>query len=256
MSDASSAGIARGIRGYGTTCRKDVLRGVDIPVLPGAAGRARPLPGGQTQLGEQAPARRARLRAGIGAVDHDQLAAVPLALERQLAAELTPAAVRDRAGQMPVAEHAADIEVFDHNEIGRAHPGGAGPVQQNPPRVEDLAVGAGDLGRGLDPVRRPFLAAGQAPLAAGQAPLAAGQAAGLALQVRGLAISCPSLVTAKFVTPRSTPTACPVSGRGTAAATWTVKVTYQIQRGFGIQVVYLVVFLAAWANFSTKDITA
>ena len=30
-----------------------------------------------------------------------------------------------------------------------------------------------------------------------------------------------------------------------------------IQRGFGIQVVYVVVFLAAaWANFSTKDITA
>jgi ABC-2 type transport system permease protein len=30
-----------------------------------------------------------------------------------------------------------------------------------------------------------------------------------------------------------------------------------IQRGFGIQAVYVVVFLAAaWANFSTKDITA
>ena len=30
-----------------------------------------------------------------------------------------------------------------------------------------------------------------------------------------------------------------------------------IQRGFGIQVVYVLVFLAAaWANFSTKDITA
>ena len=37
MPDASSAGIARGAPGYGTTCRKDVLRGVDVPVMPGAA---------------------------------------------------------------------------------------------------------------------------------------------------------------------------------------------------------------------------
>ena len=28
----SSAGIAREAPGYGTTCRKDVLRGVDVPV--------------------------------------------------------------------------------------------------------------------------------------------------------------------------------------------------------------------------------
>ena len=40
MSYLSSAGIARGGPGYGKTCRKDVLRGVDVPVVPGAAGRA------------------------------------------------------------------------------------------------------------------------------------------------------------------------------------------------------------------------
>ena len=176
MSDASSAGTARGTPGYGTTCRKDVLRGVEIPVMPGAAGRARPLPGGQAQVGEQVPARRARLRAGIPAVDHDQLAGVPLALVRQLAAELTPAAVRDCAGQMPVADHATDVKVLDHDEIGRTDQPSAGPVQEVPPRVTDLAVGAGDLGRSLGPVGRPLLAPSQAPLVAGQT-------AGLALQV-------------------------------------------------------------------------
>src|SRR6516225_11353941 len=104
MSDASSAGITRGTPGYGTTCRKDVLGGVDVPVMPGAAGRARPVPGGQAQLCQPVPAPRAGLRAGVPAVDDDQAAAVPGALVRQLAAELAPAAAGDRAGQMPVAD--------------------------------------------------------------------------------------------------------------------------------------------------------
>ena len=42
-----------------------------------------------------------------------------------------------------------------------------------------------------------------------------------------MAIRCPSLVTAKSATPRSTPTARPVSGSGSGAAASTVKVTYQ-----------------------------
>ena len=99
MSDIASAGIARGAPGYGTTCRKDVPGRVDVPVVPGAAGRARPVPRGQGQLGEQAPARRAGLRARVPAVDHDQVAPVPPALVVELAAELAPPAVGDRAGQ-------------------------------------------------------------------------------------------------------------------------------------------------------------
>ena len=42
MSDISSAGITRGTPGYGKTCRKDVLGGVEVPVMPGAAAGARP----------------------------------------------------------------------------------------------------------------------------------------------------------------------------------------------------------------------
>ena len=44
MSDVSSAGMAGVAPGYGKTCRQDVLRGIDIPVMPGTAGRARPVP--------------------------------------------------------------------------------------------------------------------------------------------------------------------------------------------------------------------
>jgi hypothetical protein len=164
MSYASSAGIAGGAPGYGKTRRKDVLGGVDVPVVPGAAGRAAPVPGGQAQVREQVPTRRAGLGRRVPAADHDQVAAIPLALVLQLAAELAPAAVRDGAGQMPVADHAANVEVFDDDGVGRADQAGAGAVQEVSPRVADLAVRAGDRGRGPGPVGRPFPAAGQAPL--------------------------------------------------------------------------------------------
>src|SRR5262249_28676700 len=118
MSDLSSAGIARGAPGYGTTYRKNVLCGVDVPVVPGAAGRACPLPGGQAQVGEQVPAPRARLRRRVEPVNYDQAAAVPLALVGELATELAPATVGDGAGQARVADHTGDVEVFDNDQIG------------------------------------------------------------------------------------------------------------------------------------------
>src|SRR5580704_18449273 len=105
MSDISSAGITRGTPGYGKTCRKDVLSGVEVPVMPGAAAGARPAACPQAQLREQVPARRAGLRAGVPPVEHDQFPVGPLALVLELAAELAPSAVRDRPGQPPVADH-------------------------------------------------------------------------------------------------------------------------------------------------------
>src|SRR2546430_770615 len=146
MSYLSSAGIARGVPGYGKTCRKDVLRGVDVPVVPGAAGRASPVPGGQAQLRQPVPACRAGLAGGIPAVDDNQAAAVPLALVCKLAAELAPAAIGDGAGEMAVADHVLDREVFDHDEVGLVDQPGAGLVQEVPPRVAYLAVRTGDPG--------------------------------------------------------------------------------------------------------------
>ena len=164
MSDASSAGSHR------LTSGQDVLRGVEVPVMPGPAGRARPLPGAQAQLREPVPARRAGLGRRVPPVDHDQVPAVPLAFVLKLAAELAPAAVRDRAGQVPVADHAGDVQVLDHDDVRRADQTGAGAVQEVPARVADLAVGAGNFHLGLGAVRRAFPAAGQPPLVAGQVP--------------------------------------------------------------------------------------
>src|SRR5438105_5713704 len=71
--------------GIGTvsgTCRQpggqDVLRGVDVPVMPGAAGGARPVARPKTEDGEHVPARRADLGCGVPAVDDDdRTAAAP-----------------------------------------------------------------------------------------------------------------------------------------------------------------------------------
>ena len=48
----------------------------------------------------------------------DQAAAVPVAFAGTLPAELTPPAARDGPGQATVADHAADVEVFDREERG------------------------------------------------------------------------------------------------------------------------------------------
>src|SRR6185437_3243868 len=99
MSDISSAGIARMTPGYRLTGGKDVLRGVDVPVVPGAAGRARPVPRRKGEFFEQVPARRAGLGRRVPAVDHYQGAPVPLALVLKLAAELSEPGVENGLAQ-------------------------------------------------------------------------------------------------------------------------------------------------------------
>ena len=191
----SSTGIGT-IGAYGKTCRTNVLRRVDVPVVPGTAGRARPVPRLQTQVRKQAPARRAGLAGGVPAVDHDQAPAVPGRLVLQLAAELTPARVMDRlvqpglgcrpvrqVGAWPIrvrpgrgsAGHVADGQVFDHEHVMAADQPGAGAVQEISPGRADFPVRAGHLRLRLDAVRGPFLAAGQPPLIPGKSTSPAGQ---------------------------------------------------------------------------------
>src|SRR5258705_475321 len=110
MSYVSSAGR------NGKTCRQDVLRGVDVPVVPGAAGRALPRPGGQAQRGEQMPARRAGLAGRVPAVDYDQVPPCDGRLVFDHAAEGSPAAVGDRLGERPVADHTSHVQVLDHDQ--------------------------------------------------------------------------------------------------------------------------------------------
>jgi len=173
MSDASSAGS------HGKTCRQDVLGRIDIPVVPGTTGGARPVADRKLELREYMPARRASLARRKPAVNDDELPSVPLTLVRQLAAELGPTAVRDGAGQLSVTDQAGDVQVLDHDCVGGADKPGASPMQEVAPRVADLTVGAGDLEFSLFPVRGTLLAAGQAPLVSSQF-------AGLAVQVQGV----------------------------------------------------------------------
>src|SRR3984957_5571611 len=111
VSDISSAGS------NGKTCRQDVLRGVDVPVVPGAAGRAAPRPGAEGELREQVPAGGAGLAARVEPADHDQLPPGPGCLVMELSAELAPAAVRDRLGEGPVAEHVFHGQVLDYDHV-------------------------------------------------------------------------------------------------------------------------------------------
>jgi len=149
--------------GYGTTCRQDVLRGVDVPVMPGAAGRALPCPSAEAQFGKQVPARGAGLRAGVPPVDHDQAPPSPARLVLEHGPEGAPPAVRDRLRQPAVADHVLYGEVFEDDHVVVADQAGGGLVEEVGAGGADLAVGAGDFGPGFGAVRGPALTAGQVP---------------------------------------------------------------------------------------------
>ncbi len=219
MSDISSAGS------NGKTCRQDVLRGVDVPVVPGAAGRADPCPGAEGEFREQVPAGGAGLAARVAPVDHDQAPPGPGCLVLELAAELTPAAVRDRLGERP----------------------GCGPCSSRPGPRSRSRRGRGPAGRrcgaGNPSGRRgssgargrpwPWPWPGS-PSLSGSGPGAAGNGPGCVPAGRcsaGSRIFCPSLVTAKSLMPRSTPTTAPAAGSCAGSGTSTAKETYQRPHG-------------------------
>src|SRR5690349_10649186 len=171
--------------GYGTTCRQDVLRGVDVPVMPGAAGRALPCPSAEAQFGKQVPARGAGLRAGVPPVDHDQAPPSPARLVLEHGPEGAPPAVRDRLRQPAVMDHVLYGEVFEDDHVVVADQAGGGLVEEVGAGGADLAVGAGDFGPGFGAVRGPALTAGHPPLVAGQVP-------GPAFQVTGIGDPLPA----------------------------------------------------------------
>jgi hypothetical protein len=171
----SSAGITGSTPGYGKTCRKNVLRGVDVPVVPGAAGRALPRSGTQAQRGEQVPAGRARLGAGVPAVSSDQVPSGPRCFVLQHPAEITPPAIRDRLRKAAIANHVPDGKVFNSDDIMVADQAGAGLVQEIRAAGAYLPVSPGDLCLCFLPVSRTLLAPGKPALIPGQVSLAPGQ---------------------------------------------------------------------------------
>ncbi|MCP2344778.1 hypothetical protein HD595_000900 [Nonomuraea roseoviolacea subsp. carminata] len=171
VSDVTSAGS------HGKTCRQDVLRGVEVPVVPGAAGRALPRPDAERKPLKQVPAGRAGLGAGQPAVDHDQVTPVPGRLVGEHAAEGAPSAVGDGLGQCAVADHVGHGQVLDHDHVVVADQPRAGLVQEVRAGRAYLPVGAGDLGLRLAVVARPLDLACSAALVAGQVALPLGQMA-------------------------------------------------------------------------------
>src|SRR5215472_4478559 len=157
--------------GIGTvsgTCRQpggqDVLRGVDIPIMPGAAGGARPVARPEAEDGEQVAACRARLGCGIPAVhDGDRTAAAP-GLVLQHGPELRPAGAGNRTREAAVAEHPGHVQVLDCDHVEPAHDAGARLVQEVPPGVGHPGMRPGGLKSGFLPVRRSPLTAGQLTL--------------------------------------------------------------------------------------------
>jgi len=176
MSDIAFAGIVRRTPDYGKTCRKNVLGRVYVPVVPGAAGRACPVPSGQAQFSNHVTARRAGLRTRVPAINHHQLPAVSLALVRELAAKLGPPAVGNRAGEPVVAAHAGDVEVFDGDEVVVPHHAHTDAMQKVASRVANLSVCPGDFCRCLPPIPA-------APLTSSKTPLVTSQIPRLALKV-------------------------------------------------------------------------
>ena len=158
MSDISSAGR------NGKTYRRDVLRGVDIPVVPGAAGRTVPCPCAEGQLREQVPAFRAGLAAltvgtgdfspGLGPVRRALLAAgqAPLVPGQAAFPPGQAARVRDLVpvagdGEVREAQVHADSSAGRGKRGGRGHVDGEGDVPA-PARI------AGDRHRGRVERRR------------------------------------------------------------------------------------------------------
>jgi hypothetical protein len=91
----------------------EVGGGVAVPVHHQAASLAAVDPFGQLHPVIEPVARRAGLGRGKPAVADHQFPIKPSCLVAQLASELRPGGVGDRATQMPVADEVGDGEIFD-----------------------------------------------------------------------------------------------------------------------------------------------
>lgn len=127
MSDIRSAGVL----GRGQPGRDhNALRGVDVPVMPGATGGELPRPRCEAQTGEQVPARRAGLARRVPAIADREDTSIAVGLVGQHLAEFGPAAAGDRLRQAPVLDHAGHVEVFDGDRAMGGRESGAGLVEK------------------------------------------------------------------------------------------------------------------------------
>jgi len=133
---------------------QNVLSGVDVPVMQGAAVGACPLACPKREVCEQVPALRAEFTARVETVDHNEALAVPTGLVFKECAELTPASVRDGLSQTAALDHVRRCEVFDHDGVELADDLGGQLMMEVSSSVSNLGVDASNFSSGFVSVVR------------------------------------------------------------------------------------------------------
>jgi len=154
---------------------QDVLSGVQVPVVQGAAGGARPVPCSQGKLRKEVSAVGAQFRRREEPVNDHQGPPIPGGLVLQLPAELAPPGITDRFREVVVANHVPHRQILNDDQIVAANHASAGLVEEVPAGVGDPGIRFRDPGFGLAPVLRSLGLAGHHPLVAGQSLFLAAQ---------------------------------------------------------------------------------
>ena len=159
MSDVTSTGISTVTSTYGKTCRKDVLCRINVPVVPGATVRARPVPRAETQFSKQMPTRTARFTRRIPAINNDQAPSSFSCLVFKHLPESTPAAIRDCFSQFTVTHHVFHSEIFKHDHVVITDQPGGSTMQKVGTGRTHFSMRAGDFYFRFHPVGRATLTA-------------------------------------------------------------------------------------------------
>lgn len=155
----------------------EILRGVDIPVVFASTLRTRPLPNIEPQLIEHVTAFSATLARREPSVHHNQRASVPRTFVRQLPAELSETRIGDMPREPRVLNHAFHVQVFDADNLVRAHESGGQRMQRVAPLIRDLAMRASNTQPLFLAALRSFPPARKTPLLLAQIPKPIGELA-------------------------------------------------------------------------------
>jgi hypothetical protein len=152
---------------------KDILGGVDVPVMPDAAFRARPLAHVQGQGLKHMATRMTAFGTGIPAVNLDQGSSVPFRFVFQLAHQLAPTHIAYRFGEHVIADQVLDGQRLHADRLVLTNEACRQFVEAVTALVSDTGMFTRHLQARLLPVLGPLLFAAEIALGMLQAALAA-----------------------------------------------------------------------------------
>lgn len=123
---------------------QDISRRIDIAVMVRSAIGTRPLSNGKRHFVSVAPAVGTGLTGGRKAVGDNDLASVPVCFVADLPLEFVHPNIGHRARQGVIFHHAADVQIFQRQDIGTANQGRGGLVQEVGSHRGDMGVNLGD----------------------------------------------------------------------------------------------------------------